>query len=755
MRPPPAVRTPAEVVELLSLCGALPLRVALSLASPAVLEELAEQGQILVDTTAETRSATVAAGAADQPSAARRPLLVAALAEALATTETGPIAPAMALRLATLVDEAGGDVPELRLRGIRSAMLLGDLSAAIELATSGLRRRPSDQDLLTHLSSAHEGLGLHEAAAVVALGTDQQRQPHMLGRSLANHFMADATLGAAEPPSIEDPANELRANQVWIEAMRGEVATVADAVAEIVSDHRSSPQAVVWACVAGSVPAALQGRARVARALVQRARAVTAVHEERLTPFAGLQADLVEVLTLTRVGELEQAAAVAKRCYEAAGSGWLQTIWAGVAALPQREMGNYATAVAGLEEALAHMPGDPFGFLGWARSELAVCQAMIGVESEPGALGAPAEPESGGWFWAAVQRNAAWIEAAGGAVEPALARLEATCREAHRLGQYNSVVLAAVDLARFGRPRLAATRLVEIPPLDARLAQVGGQAVIALAEPTVDGLMAAHHGARSMSWEPVASELALMAMRTATRQGLVAERARLELCTNVRRLPTPLLGATPVDQVLTDRERQVARAAAGTATSKQIGAGLEISPRTVDNLLGRVYDKAQLGGRAELAALLNAVLAVLGTQVVGAPSTASTSLSSPLAPNRNVSGVAQPGPRMSSASCRYTAAWATVRIPPDGLRPTGTAAPRITSSMVCAASGVADTGLLPVDVLMKSAPAAMASSAAWPTVSWSGSSPVSRIALTWAGRAACFTASTISTTATLLPASRA
>ncbi len=50
---------------------------------------------------------------------------------------------------------------------------------------------------------------------------------------------------------------------------------------------------------------------------------------------------------------------------------------------------------------------------------------------------------------------------------------------------------------------------------------------------------------------------------------------------------------------LTKREREVAVLAAGGITSKDIADRLFVSVRTVDNHLGRVYDKPGISSRAE------------------------------------------------------------------------------------------------------------------------------------------------------------
>lgn len=53
--------------------------------------------------------------------------------------------------------------------------------------------------------------------------------------------------------------------------------------------------------------------------------------------------------------------------------------------------------------------------------------------------------------------------------------------------------------------------------------------------------------------------------------------------------------------MLTEREAEIAALAAGGLSSKAIAAQLFLSPRTVDNCLGRVFVKLGVRNRAELA----------------------------------------------------------------------------------------------------------------------------------------------------------
>lgn len=64
---------------------------------------------------------------------------------------------------------------------------------------------------------------------------------------------------------------------------------------------------------------------------------------------------------------------------------------------------------------------------------------------------------------------------------------------------------------------------------------------------------------------------------------------------------TPLSAGFLASRPLSGRERDIAHLAAQRMASKQIGARLGISARTVDNHLGRIYRKLEISGRDELA----------------------------------------------------------------------------------------------------------------------------------------------------------
>ena len=111
-----------------------------------------------------------------------------------------------------------------------------------------------------------------------------------------------------------------------------------------------------------------------------------------------------------------------------------------------------------------------------------------------------------------------------------------------------------------------------------------------------------------------------------------------------------------------------------------------------------------------------------------------------LAPIRKSCGCSQELPSSSFMSVSHSTDCLAVRIPPAGLKPTAipvsSAYSRMARTMTRPTGRVALMVSFPVEVLMKSAPAIMATRLALATLRKVTRSPVPRMTLRWAGPAA-------------------
>ena len=153
------------------------------------------------------------------------------------------------------------------------------------------------------------------------------------------------------------------------------------------------------------------------------------------------------------------------------------------------------------------------------------------------------------------------VDAVAGCVEGAMALAQATHSHALAIGDAAGLGNASVQFERIGADLLAAEAAADEALTWRRLGDHRGVAT-------------AEHRARTLIGE----------------------------CEGAR---TPALQAIETISPLTPAERQTAMLAATGQSSKEIGAGLCLSRRTVENRLQRVYHKLGVSSRAELAAVLN------------------------------------------------------------------------------------------------------------------------------------------------------
>ncbi|MET9504295.1 helix-turn-helix transcriptional regulator [Streptomyces sp. NPDC006622] len=192
----------------------------------------------------------------------------------------------------------------------------------------------------------------------------------------------------------------------------------------------------------------------------------------------------------------------------------------------------------------------------------------------------------------------AWTTAADGNTTLAARQAISAADTAMALGQYAVEATASYDAARLGNPhavrhRLAA--LTDLVPGPVVPAMAGAAAALARSDPA--NLDVATATFRELGMDLLAAETATAAAalrRTSTPPGTIA-------CPTAT---TPLLQLTAPLVDLTSRERDVALLAANGFTSPAIGHRLELSARTVDNHLGRAYQKLGVTSRRDLAPLV-------------------------------------------------------------------------------------------------------------------------------------------------------
>jgi DNA-binding CsgD family transcriptional regulator len=414
----------------------------------------------------------------------------------------------------------------------------------------------------------------------------------------------------------EEGGEEAVAMLAWILLFDGRLLE-AVAVAGRVLDRPQAPaQALVWAATAAVPALGSLGRLSEALAVADRGLAEAGAHPQDL-PWGETQLNLVRCQVLLGAGRLAEASAIAEAGYQAAvadGSSERTGGWAGFRGLVAKAEGRVATAEAWLREAVALLDEqDPYRFMRWCLAELASVAALAGdQEAAVGWLDrADARAgEANRYFDPWVELDKAWVAAAAGELTRAIDLATQAADMARASKQYTLEAAALHDVARLGAPAGVRRRLEELAGLlEGRLAALLASSAVALAADdgaALDRVGAAFQDLGALLLAAEVKAAAARAHRAAGRDASAnasQERAAAlaPACQDAR---TPGLGPAMPLSVLTPREREVAMLAAAQASSREIATRLQLSVRTVDNHLGRVYAKLGVSSRAQLATLL-------------------------------------------------------------------------------------------------------------------------------------------------------
>jgi DNA-binding CsgD family transcriptional regulator len=518
-----------------------------------------------------------------------------------ASKQLDPPEPSFAYRIkrAQWSAQVNGDL-ELIRNGMNAAIINADFKAATQLGRHILRRDRTDLATAHSLSIAYEALGDHPSAAEINRLVLPTSDASWRMRNATDRYLAHP--GSSIPGPDEsfgnDPLSEAVAHRSWLHLFSGAVIAADEDATKVLTRAESSPQAIVWAALA-------QAGARVTlgagpNSLSALVYAQDFVERPGVNPFASIQLGLTRALVQIRSGEATTAYREASTAAKSiAHVPILASGWHGFAAMAAREIGDYSLSLDHFEKSLAVQTGDPFGLGTLTQSEVAACQAMLRTSYTRTNRGA----EPVGLFAPLTLRNEAWCAAADGDTEGAQQQALKAADLSAAQSQLTHEILALVDLARFGRTDEALGRIRLIQNFENPVIRIGAQAISAMADHRTDGLYRATRAARSIRWGALQDELAILTIELFRRRRDLSKAAQLEMAWMPTRWPTPIC-ANAEPSVLTVRETQLGSLASEGRSTPEIAKVLEISPRTVDNLLGRLYLKCGVSGRIELAEIV-------------------------------------------------------------------------------------------------------------------------------------------------------
>lgn len=430
------------------------------------------------------------------------------------------------------------------------------------------------------------------------------------------------TFGLRDPDAALDLIDDLGVSSDWLEGQRVPMLvlagrlTEASAVADQLLASPTATPADRMRARFGLVPAhALGGRLDEAVAVATTALAGTAEVADEL-PFAVGQIGTGLILALHWLGRFDEADGLARLAYEQ-GVADDVPIQRGIGAfhlgLASFWRGDLEAAEGWFAAAVADLSAADLGFLPSAVDHWRATNALLGRTVQ-----IPELERRLPLYEIERLRLEATVTAAHGAGSQAQTLARTAAERAEEMGAATYALFCWVDLARFGDPTAAAEALGRVGPsvggplarvlVDAVVDLMGGDPV-ALAERSeaLEALGLRLHGAE---WAAVA---ALSARERGAQQSARAAAVRARELAAICGWPrTPMLGVlAEVDlPTLTPREREVARLVASGLSNLEVADRLDLSIRTVETHLQRVYTKFGIHRREELAALLGSCRAL-------------------------------------------------------------------------------------------------------------------------------------------------
>jgi DNA-binding CsgD family transcriptional regulator len=529
------------------------------------------------------------------------------------------------LKVALWRVEAGGTTsPELLIEAARQAGFAHDLETALRLAQAAHEIDSSFASGQIIADSLYS-LGRSEETEQVLAdledeAADDNQRATLIRVRVYNRYWHDGDLTAALEviehgrEVITDPDHlvELEGLQAVLEVTSGRVQDGVERGLKLLD--ASYDRAVVQASLACSLGLPLLGRFEEASEAVTIGLRAYSRLGGQLTLYEPSLLVVAQSLSLAYDGQLAEADRMSEEGYDQAlvaddAAGWAFFAMArGVVALDHGlldEAIRWWTEAAGLFRYVNH-----FGPLGWSLLGVTLGHAMQGeIGAADTAITDEATLEHPADFHCVNRcRARAWVAVAKGHPADAKEHLEDAWALAFDRGEWPLAAMVLHDLARVGHPDPERAELLVERPIGALgLARVQHVMGLGTGDLELTGDAADEFGA--MEANLLAAEAAFGLAAEHRRRGSPRDATAwtrkastwAALCPGAR---TPGLAMPDEPVALTKREREVAVLAARGITSKDIAERLFVSVRTVDNHLGRVYDKLGIASRAELAEMM-------------------------------------------------------------------------------------------------------------------------------------------------------
>jgi DNA-binding NarL/FixJ family response regulator len=327
--------------------------------------------------------------------------------------------------------------------------------------------------------------------------------------------------------------------------------------------------------------------------------------------------DLARTLAYLFEGRISEAEAIARPAYQRVvegGPAWVRAVLTASLGLGAVLRGDGAGAVRLLREGVALVAdANTTGQLAAMSGELSHALGLVG-DAEGASRALEQARAASTWqrlYEGYVARGAFWTAVAHGHLAAAIEQGLEVAAELGRLGLHAQRAFILHDVARLGEPEKVTDDLrLLAAECDGLLVSTMAEHAFALAERDAAGLEAASRAFEEMGALLLAAEAAAEAGAVQEAAGRRGSAMRLSgraqtLFGRCTVPPTPALRHLATPQRLSRREWEVATLAARGRSNSQIADELVLSVRTVENHLYRVYQKAGVTRRDDLAVALS------------------------------------------------------------------------------------------------------------------------------------------------------